>query len=79
MIKKELYFYEEIIFTTISVLSSMFITKFKSDIQLLGIYDKFFIIRKFELTNANSFHDTNKTISDQFCNVVDENFQHDLS
>ena len=49
MIKKELYFYEEIIFTAISILSSMFITKFKSDIQLLGIYDKFFIILKFEI------------------------------
>ena len=49
IIKNKLYFYEEIIFTTISVLSSMFITKFKSEIQLPGIYDKFFIILKFEI------------------------------
>ena len=35
VIKKELYFYEEIILTTISVSSSMLITKFESYIQLL--------------------------------------------
>ena len=49
----------------ISVSSSLLITKFESYIQLPGIYDKFFIILKFEITNANAFHDTNKTNSDQ--------------
>ena len=49
----------------ISVSSSLLITKFESYIQLPGIYDKFFIILKFELTNANAFHETNKTNSDQ--------------
>ena len=49
VIKKELYFYEEIILTTLSVLSSMLISKFESYIQLPGICDKFFRILKFEI------------------------------
>ena len=60
-----MYFYEEIILTTVSVSSSMLITKFESYIQLSGIYNKFFLTLKFELTNANAFHETNKTNSDQ--------------
>ena len=47
--KKELYLYEEIVLTTLNVSSSMLITKFESYIQLLGIYDKFFILLKFEI------------------------------
>ena len=46
---KELYFYEEIILTTVSVSSSTLITKFESYIQLSGIYDKFFLTLKFEI------------------------------